>query len=105
MLRLIATCLILSVLSSGIARATDTDYESVSGMHAEFAQSVSGDGASDDGSAPAVVEHCCHGCVFPLVVLSAGSTISFESLATEPIPADAPFSSRSYPPLLEPPAA
>lgn len=104
MLRLIATCLILSVLSSGIARASDSDYESVSGMHAEFAPSVSGDGASDEGSVPGVVEHCCHGCVFPSAVLSAGSNLSFGSPGTAPSPTDAPFSSRSYPPLLEPPA-
>lgn len=105
MFRLIAACLILSLLSSGIARASDSDYESVSGMHVELALTSSAGGAPDTSPGTVGVEHCCHGCVFPTAVPSAGSIVSREAVSPHQSSADVPFSSRSYPPLLEPPAA
>ena len=65
------------MLSSGIARASDSDEEAVSGSHSQHVVAEGDEAQPDSGTSAVGVEHCCHGCVFPIGVPSAALDVLY----------------------------
>jgi len=105
MIRLLTALLILALLSSGIARASDSDEEAMSGSHSQHVV-ANGDGVQpESGTSADDVEHCCHGCVFPIAVPTAALDVRYDAYHHRVGYGPSIFVSRSDPPLLEPPSA
>lgn len=105
MLRPFTALLIFALLSSGIARASDSDEEAVSGSHSQHVVAEGDEAQPESGTSADGVEHCCHGCVFPIAVPTATLDVRYDAYHHRVGYGPAIFVSRSDPPLLEPPSA
>ena len=98
----LAIVVVIALLASGFARATDVDVEALTGQHIALL-------ADDTHSAPVTPEmqchHCCHGCTHGPALAGTLRMLPIQRTSCKIVSSVDRYDSLAFPPLLEPPSA
>lgn len=101
MRRLVAQCLIVSLLFAGVAWSADIHAEAYFGHEAGWSQSL--DQTPDTGPAADTCDHCCHGTAHYTGLLAGASVLMAPATQAAAVHGDDAHRSFALPPPIEPP--